>query len=184
MTLTSIADAPKILWSPLNKNVLAHKRNTKSDTILNTIETAHQDGNFAAGIKLCNVVISGIKNKQKKFVDTMKVTLWLINKVDSQGIQDTEKPLVDVCHISDKAEEKHMRHVVVLKNQKECNSSRLQLRYTGVGTLLQKLRKQGIKFFCGLNGTWEGNNLIQSMFDCNILAQPEHKAIDVDDVEA
>ena len=68
--------------------------------------------------------------------------------------------------------------------RKQWNSSRLQETYTGVGAQLQKLRQQGIDFFFGKNGTPEGNNLIWGMLvDRNLLTQPEHKAIDVDDSE-
>ena len=78
-----------------------------------------------------------------------------------------------------------MRHVAALEKRKQWNSSRLRATYTGVGVRLHKLRQQGIDFFFGQNGTPEGNNSIRSMLvGCNLLTQPEHMAIDVDDVDA
>ena len=79
LPLTTTSDALKALRSPLNKSSLARKKNTKTDTIASIIATAHQGSLFATDVVLCDVVFLGVKNEQKKFEDTMKVTQWMID---------------------------------------------------------------------------------------------------------
>ena len=96
LPLSNTSDDLQAFWILLKKTLFACKNNTKGDTILSIIATAHQTGTFLEDVVFCDVVIPSIENEQKKFEDTMKVTQWLIDDVEMKVLQDADKALVDV----------------------------------------------------------------------------------------
>ena len=156
----------------------ATKKNKKAESIAMIIANAHQAKAFVNGVSLVDVVVPGAETERRKFEDTMRLTQWLLNDVELEKLTNADMPRMDVCHIGNVVQERVLRHVAALEKKKEWNSSRMRATFAAVGARLQKLKKNGVDFYFGAEGTPTQNKSIRSMFKrgpADLFTQPEHR---------